>query len=103
MQWQDVKEFAEALATYPIKPDSPVEAQWGSGMQEGDDLILRVEIAPASKRGDLIARIEIADDYEPQQRVRASFMTNYPQLETFRLEIARLMNNEIGEAVLTGS
>lgn len=103
MQWQDVKEFGEALATYPIKSDSPVAIQWGFDVQEGDDLILRVEIAPANKRGDLIARIEIADEREPQQRVRASFTTNYPQLETFRVEIARLMNNEIGEAVLTGS
>ncbi|RQW44107.1 hypothetical protein [Novosphingobium sp. LASN5T] len=103
MQWQALKKFGEALATYPIEPDSPIKAQWGFNMLEGDDLILGIEIAPANKRGDLIARIEVAYDREPQQRVRASFMTNYPQLETFGAEIAGLMNAGFGEAVLTGS
>lgn len=29
VQWQDVREFGEKLATYPILRDAPVEASWG--------------------------------------------------------------------------
>lgn len=53
-QSQDVKEFREALAAYPIAGGSPLPAQWGYRMQEGEDLTLRIEIAAANKRGDLL-------------------------------------------------
>lgn len=66
VQWQDVKEFGEALSTFPITPDHPIVAQWGYEMQNGDDLILRLEIAPANTRGDLAVRFEIADEHEPR-------------------------------------
>lgn len=102
VQWQDVKEFGEALAEYPIAEDAPVGAQWGYDMQQGDNLILRIEVAPANKRGDLVVRFEVADDYEAQNRVRGSFLTNYPDLDAFRLGIAKLMDSEIEEAVLIG-
>jgi hypothetical protein len=102
VQWQDVKEFGEALATYPIEEDAPVVAQWGYGMQEGNDLILRIEIAPANGRGDLVVRFEIADENEPIERVRGSFFTNYPDVDAFRLDIARLMNSQVEEALLKG-
>jgi hypothetical protein len=102
VQWQDVKEFGEALATFPIKEDAPIVAQWGYNMQEGDDLILRFEIGPANKRGDLIVRFEVSDSDEPRERLRASFLTNYPDLDAFRSAIAKLMANEIDEAVLSG-
>jgi hypothetical protein len=105
VQWQDVSEFGEQLAAYPISQVAPVTAQWGYEMQEGEDLILRVEIAPANKTGDLLVRVEIADDLHdqgPRDRVRASFLTNYPQLESFRSDITKLMVGEVSEAVLTG-
>ncbi len=102
VQWQDVKEFGESLAIFPIEDDAPLIAQWGYDMQQGDDLILRVEIAPANRRGDLVVRVEIADDHEPRERLRASFTTNYPDLDAFRTDIVKLMDNEIDEAVLTG-
>jgi len=102
VQWQDVREFGEALATFPLSNDTPAVAQWGYDMQQGDDLILRIEIAPANKRGDLRVHFEIADDVEPQERVRGSFLTNYPDIETFRSEIGKLMDRELDEAVLTG-
>jgi hypothetical protein len=102
VQWQDIEEFGEALAAFPLTADAPVVAQWGFNMQEGDDLILRIEIAPANSRGDLVVRYEVADDYEPRERVRASFRTNYPDLDAFRLDIAKLVKNETDEAVLTG-
>ena len=102
VQWQDVKEFGEALETYPIREDQPIAVQWGYDMQEGDDLILRIEIAPADKRGNLAVGFEIADDYEPRDRVRGSFLTNYPDLAAFRVGIEQLMNREAEEAVLSG-
>jgi hypothetical protein len=105
VQWQDVREFGERLADYPLSPEAPVVGQWGYEMQEGEDLILRIEITPANKTGDLLVRVEIADDLHdpgPRDRVRSSFLTNYPQLESFRSDIAKLMDGEISEAVLTG-
>jgi hypothetical protein len=102
VQWQDVKEFGEALGSFPITEDHPITAQWGFDMQEGDDLILRLEIAPADKRGNLAVRFEVADDVEPQNRARGFFLTNYPDVDAFRVGIARLMNGEAEEAILNG-
>lgn len=102
VQWQDVKEFGEALSAFPITADQPIAAQWGYGMQEGDDLILRLEIAPANKTGDLAVRFEIADENEPNYRTRGWFITNYPELELFRASIGRLMEKDAEEAILIG-
>ncbi len=102
VQWQDVKEFGEALSAYPITVEHSIEAQWGFNMQEGDDLILQLEIAPHNTRGDLIVSFEIADDLEPRNRVRGSFLTNYPDVDLFRVEIARLMDGEVEQAKLIG-
>ncbi len=81
VQWQDVKEFGEALNTFPISAAHAVVAQWGYDEQEGDDLILRLEVGPADKRGNLAVRFEVADDYEPANRARGSFLTNYLTLK----------------------
>lgn len=102
VQWQDVKEFGEALSAFPITDGHPITVQWGYDMQEGDDLILRLEIAPANKRGDLVVRFEVADDIEPNNRARGYFITNYPDIEVFRGSVARMMNREAQEAILTG-
>lgn len=102
VQWQDVKEFGEALGLYPIPKETPIAVQWGIDLQVGDDLILRLEIAPENLRGDLKLSFEIADDFVPQERVRGSFLTNYPELESFRLDIAKLMDGLLDEAVLLG-
>jgi len=104
VQWQDVRQFGERLAAYPLSPEAPVVGQWGYEKQDGEDLILRIEITPANKTGDLLVRVEIADDLQepPRDRVRSSFLTNYPQLESFRSDIAKLMDGEVSEAVLTG-
>ena len=102
VQWQDVREFSEALATFPIATNAPIAAQWGYEMQEGDDLILRIEIAAANKHGDLLASFVIADLHSRSSRVSGSFQTNYPDIEDFRLSIARMMDSEFEEAVLEG-
>ncbi|RZF59030.1 hypothetical protein EWE75_24050 [Sphingomonas populi] len=102
VQWQDVKEFGEALGLFPIGENQPVVAQWGFDMQEGDDLKLRLEVVPADKRGNLFLKFEVADDDEPEDRARGRFLMNYPDVDAFRREIARLMKNEVEEAVLNG-
>jgi hypothetical protein len=102
VQWQDVSEFCEALRTFPIPEDKPIIMQFGYDKQEGDDLIIRFEIAPADRRGNLAVLFEVADDYKPRDRVRGCFVTNYPDLDAFRTGIAQLMNNEAEEAILTG-
>ena len=102
VQWQDVKEFGKALSAFPITTDHPIVVQWGSDMQEGDDLILRLEIAPANTRGDLAVRFEVADYAEPRHRARGCFMTNYPDLDAFRQSIAHLMDRQVEEATLAG-
>jgi hypothetical protein len=106
VQWQDVREFGERLKTYPIPVSMPVVAQWGYEMQEAEVLILRIEVAAANKTGDLTVQVEIADDTHdkgPRDRVRCSFRTNYPQIEAFSSAIAKVMDGETPEALLTGS
>lgn len=102
VQWQDVKEFGESLGAFPISEERPLTAQWGFDMQEGDDLILRLEIAAVDRRGTLAVRFEVADHAEPQSRARAQFMTNYSDVDAFRGGIERVMNHEAEEAVLRG-
>ncbi len=72
-------------------------------MQEGNDPILKVEIAPADPLGTLMVRFEIADEFDADERVRGSLTTHYPELEAFRLSIAKMMDLEVSEAVLMGS
>jgi hypothetical protein len=100
VQWQDVMKFGEALNVFPV--ERPIIGQWGFNMQEGDDLRLRIEIAPANKRGDLSLRFEVADYDEPHNRARGCFTTNYPNLDAFRVGISRVMDRESDEAALEG-
>jgi hypothetical protein len=103
VQWQDVEEFGQSLRAYPIAADAPLRGAWGFEPWEGDSLIIRIEVAPANRRGDLKVEVEVADHIEPTERLRASFRTNYPQLEAFSGSIEKLMKRQTEEAVLTGS
>jgi hypothetical protein len=105
VQWQNVVEFGHSLAAYPIPKTAPVVVQWGYDKQEGEDLILRFEVAPADTRGNLILLFEVADDSTDakiRDRARGSFLTGYPEVEAFRQAIAKMMSGEIEEAVLAG-
>jgi hypothetical protein len=102
VQWQDVREFGEALAAFPISRDAPIVAQWGYNAQEGEDLIVRVEIAAADLRGNLRVSFEIADLHETQNRTRSAFPTNYPDVQAFSRQIAELMDGKLIEAILQG-
>jgi len=102
VQWQDVREFGEKLSTYPIQPDAPLSAAWGYDTLKGDDLMVSIEIKPANATGDVRVRVELTDNTEPSERVRTSFLTNYPELEQFRIAITSLMDRNSDEAVLSG-
>jgi len=102
VQWQDVREFGDKLATYPISPDAPLKAAWGYEPWEGDALVVSVEIAPATSRGDLAVKVELRDHTEPSECLRTSFITNYPDLEAFKLAITNLMDGKADEAELIG-
>jgi hypothetical protein len=107
VQWQDVKEFGEELSSYPILPDAAVKAAWGYEPWEGDSLVVSVEIAPSDNRGNLAVKVWLRDYAEMGEGVlldcvRTSFITNYPDLEAFRLAIAKLMERKTDKAVLVG-
>jgi hypothetical protein len=107
VQWQDVREFGDKLSSYPISPEAPIKAAWGYEPWEGDALVVSVEIAPAGNRGDLAVKVWLRDytepsETEPSECLRTSFVTNYPDLEAFRLAIANLMDGKAVEAELLG-
>lgn len=102
VQWQEIAAFGESLSTYPISAGKPLLVQWGYERLEGDDLIVRVEIGPKDSLGELMARVEVADDHEAWKRVRTSFRTSYPALEMFQRDIAKLMAGEAEVAILLG-
>jgi len=98
--WQDLQDFAAALAAYPIPAGTSVESHWGFRKCEGDDLILLIEITPLNLRGDLRARVEIADQDNPSQRLRAAFKTNYSAIDRFRKQLLAMAEGEAFEAEL---
>ena len=107
VQWQDVREFGEALATFPISLEAPLKAAWGYEPWEGDSLIVSLEIVPADNRGNLLVKVWLRDymepfETEPAECVRTSFTTNYPDLDVFRIAIAKLMERKSDAAVLLG-
>jgi hypothetical protein len=102
VQWQDVVEYGKRLEVYPIEVDKPVVTQWGYGMQEDEDLIIRISIGAKNLAGDLLVIVVVADDNEPTHRLSASFRSGYSALDMFKRDIARMMNREITEAVLHG-
>lgn len=104
VQWQDVVEFGESLAAFPITADAPPKACWSYRQSDGSEVvILNVMISPANLTGDLLVSVEIADDSEPRRRVFTTFVTHYPDLEAFGRSIARVMERKLDEAVLRGS
>jgi hypothetical protein len=102
VQWQDLREFRNSLTVFPIDPAAPPSAEWGLGAGPNYKLILGVKIAPANATGDLLVSVEINDESPNDNRVRASFLTNYPDLEKFSKSLASHMDGKVDQAVLTG-
>lgn len=108
VQWQDVKEFGEKLVAYPIAPETPIKGEWGYEPWKGNALVVSIEIAAADKRGNLSVKVWLRDhtemgEGEPSECLRTSFITQYPEIESFRIDIAKLMNGKAEEAKLLGS
>ena len=107
VQWQDVREFGEKLASYPILQGAPVEASLGYEPREGDSLVVSVSVAPADTRGNLSVQVWLRyytenGEEKPLNCVRTTFKTYYPDLENFRHGIAQLMDGKADEANLVG-
>ena len=89
-----VREFGESLSTFPITSDKPLGATWGySGRMSS------VVISAANATGTLLVSVEIEDDSEA---VRASFVSDYVQIDAFRRSVANLMDRKVDEAILRG-
>jgi len=102
VQWQDIEAFAAQLATFPLPSSPPVSLRRGFNHLVKDDLRVAIEIRPVDARGNLRVDVTVADYIEPERRVRTTFNTNYPQVESFQRAILRMMKGDIAEAVLTG-
>ena len=102
VQWQDIEEFAADLAAFPLPANPPVSLRRGFNDLVGDDLRIAIEIQPADARGNLRVDVTIADYIEPARRIRTTFNTLYPQLETFQRSILRVIKGDLAEAVLIG-
>jgi hypothetical protein len=102
VQWQDVVEFGNSLATFPIQPEAPLGGKWGVMDRVGDNLALAVQIKPANSTGELLVTVEIGELKQNGDRARASFLTNYPEIDRFGRSLARLMDGTIEQSVLTG-
>jgi hypothetical protein len=98
-----VRAFGESLATYPITAARPLGAAWG---YEGR--MARVAIRAASVTGTLVVSVEIEDALSgpagggAADGVRASFVTDYAQLDAFRRSIAHLVDRRVEAAILRG-
>jgi hypothetical protein len=100
VQPDDLVPFATALATYPISADQPAILRLGYDDCRGDDLILGVHIAPAHGRGHLRVKVEVADLYERDDRLRVSFVTNYSEVDLFRSSLEQISKSGHGKATL---
>jgi len=101
-QPEDVQEFAAKLEAYPIDADDPPMLRWGFDDCHGENLILDIKITPADGVGNLLVAVELADMYEPQERVRTSFRTTYSDLQAFREALPPIMRGEEARATLLG-
>jgi len=103
VQSQDVTEFAQALAAYPIAADEPLVREWGFGGDGGHEIVTSVSIAPEGRTGGLIVDVYLADYYDLFHRCQTRFQTDYPTLDQFRRDLASMMRREAQTAVLSGS
>jgi hypothetical protein len=101
-QPEDIGEFATKLGAYPIDADDPPSLRWGLDDCQRDNLILDIKITPADSVGNLLVAVELADMYEPHERVRTSFRTTYSELQAFRDALPAFVRGEEARATLLG-
>lgn len=101
-QAQDLEEFATQLGRYPLSQDDLPTIRWGYNACEAEDLLLFVQVTPFDRVGGLRVAVELADLYDPQNRVRTSFKTTYSDIDRFRAALAPLVRGEEAKATLLG-
>lgn len=99
-QADGLADFAKAIAAYPISADQPAEVRFGYDQCEGEDLIIRIEIAPVDAIGHLRVRVEVADLNEPDNRLKVAFQTTYSEIDAFRVALGPLLNGQDAKATL---
>ena len=102
VQWQDLVEYGEALARYPIEATNPVSEEWGFGTVDDYKVVTRIVIGPTGPTGGLLCDVSLFDYYEPEYGGRSRFTTEYPAVEQFRQQLAAMMRKEGRQAVLSG-
>jgi hypothetical protein len=107
---EGLKDFASALATYPISEENSPAIRGGfyskekSGELEQEHLSLRVY--PIDRTGHLGVQIRIATEVWPQTRtesqhfVQLEILTTYEPLKRFSSQLKSLVNGDLKEAVL---
>jgi hypothetical protein len=95
-----LEEFAQALAAYPIPADQPAEVRFGYNDCEGDDLIIGIAIAPVDAIGHLRVSVEVADLYQPDNRLSVAFQSTYSEVDTFRNALGPLLDGQEAKATL---
>jgi hypothetical protein len=102
VQWQDIRDFASSLSSFPIEANSPLKCEWGFDKNGEYTQVTVVKIAPTGTTGALVADVYLANFYAPENRCQTLFDTDYPSLERFKNQIERMMCNRCGTATLEG-
>jgi len=100
VQWQDLVEYGEALARYPIEAADPVINEWGFGTVEDYNCITRIVIGPSGPTGGLLCDVSLSDYHDPEYSCRSQFTTDCPAVGQFRQQLAAMMRKEGRHAVL---
>lgn len=99
VQWQDLADLALALTRYPITTEQPVEARWGF---QNEPTMVALRIVPANARGGLEVLADVTDYGDKRLHCGATFETNYPDLDRFRVELEAMLKGSADAAVLAG-
>lgn len=97
---ESLTEFAAALAAHPLGDVATMT--FGYGEEPEADVRLRLAIRPAGSRGNLEARMEIADDGDPSCRLTAKLTTSYASLDRFASELRGIVAGNTDQARLPG-
>ncbi|MFM6932687.1 MAG: hypothetical protein ACKOUT_10645 [Novosphingobium sp.] len=101
VQWHDIVQFGNCLATRPLVAGAPIVVQWGYNMQEGDDLIVRLAFE-IIENGNIQIAVELGDTHGPHNRLRTSFECFHGALPIFSRDIEVMMQGNLGAAVIDG-
>ena len=102
--WSNLSEMPEIIAAlkhYPL--NQTLRWTWGYNSSEGDDLVLSFSVTPVGCTGSLYASVELADLYDLANRLTTKLKTDYASVETLCAELAEMVSQRGGDAVLHGS